>query len=177
MHDNLLSLAKTIVGGSKTSPNRDAELKRCVSTAYYALFHLLIRDAASLIGDGAMSSLYVRSINHAAVLAVAKTFITWSNANKFRDAAEPYKSMIGSIGVSNKMVSVCEAFVKLQQARLDSDYDAQAQMSEEQAESLVRLSSDAFDAWNEIRTTSEARAFMMSVCMHGRERKQRVDGG
>ena len=43
LHDDLLKLAKELVDRNPAAPV-EADLRRGVSTAYYALFHLLVHD-------------------------------------------------------------------------------------------------------------------------------------
>jgi hypothetical protein len=46
LHQDLLTLARELVDRNRAAPV-EAELRRGVSTAYYALFHLLVHEATS----------------------------------------------------------------------------------------------------------------------------------
>ncbi len=52
MADDLIATARRLAKASARKP-RQADLKRAISTAYYALFHAIARDAADLlVGTG-----------------------------------------------------------------------------------------------------------------------------
>ncbi len=69
LHDDLLALAlKTFELDSGPGRPKQANLRRAVSTAYYALFHLLVHDAtASLTLGGADVTKHRRSGSSSAI--------------------------------------------------------------------------------------------------------------
>jgi uncharacterized protein (UPF0332 family) len=99
--------ARKLVNASSTKP-RQADLKRAVSTAYYALFHAIAKDAADLlVGVGADRSekaweQVYRSLQH----------------GDAKNACEGFRNL-----VPEPSFKLCAAtFVTLQQKRHDADY-------------------------------------------------------
>lgn len=106
--DDFLASARKLVRSSRGRP-RQSDLRRAVSTAYYALFHALAQDAANLLtGVGAnrarkaWSQVY-RSLEH----GFAK--------NACKQAA--------SLGFPPDLRDVADAFIRLQESRHKADYD------------------------------------------------------
>ena len=67
---HLLDLANRRVGPAPGSP--EAELRRGISTAYYALFHLLIKEAMSnFVSDVAFRTKVGRAFQHGAMRNVS----------------------------------------------------------------------------------------------------------
>ena len=62
--DDLLEQAQHLAKREKNKP-RQASLRRAVSTAYYALFHLLIAEAALNWKRAHQRHLFARSFEHA----------------------------------------------------------------------------------------------------------------
>jgi uncharacterized protein (UPF0332 family) len=124
----LIVTAKKLAVASPKKP-RQADLKRAISTAYYALFHALAKDAADLlIGTGsnrpnaAWTHLY-RSLEH----GVAKS---------------------GCIAVKNidfpPAIKDCAlAFVQLQEMRHDADYDPNLRVRRGDALEAIKLAESA----------------------------------
>ena len=105
------------------------------------------------------------------MLTVAKTVAGWKHPNNFKNATEPYKSLVGD-GVTVDLVDLCEAFVFLQGERIESDYNTTSVFDELRALTAVERAEDAINRWSRIKSTNEGKAFMMLVFMNGRERKQ-----
>lgn len=108
MSDDLIATARRLAKASPKRPQQ-SDLKRGVSTAYYALFHALARDCADLlVGTGetrsepAWAQVY-RTLEH----GVAK--------NSCKAAA--------SRGFPSSIVSFADTFVVLQEERHRADYD------------------------------------------------------
>jgi uncharacterized protein (UPF0332 family) len=106
--DDLLASARKLANSSRGRP-RQSDLRRAVSTAYYALFHAFAQDAANLLtGVGtnraakAWSQVY-RSLEH----GFAK------NACK----------QVASLGFPQSLRHCADAFVRLQESRHKADYD------------------------------------------------------
>ena len=104
----MIVTARKLANASPKKP-RQAELKRAISTAYYALFHAMAKDAADmLVGvgqnrpDKAWSHVY-RSLQHG-------------------DAKNACAGVQG-LGFPLNIVDCADAFVDLQQMRHDADYD------------------------------------------------------
>lgn len=122
MSHDLIATARRLAKASPKRP-RQSDLKRGVSTAYYALFHALARECADLLvgvgdarSDAAWSQVY-RTLEH----GVAK--------NSCKAAA--------ARGFPADIVSFADTFVVLQEERHRADYDPLARFV--RAEVLVLI--------------------------------------
>jgi uncharacterized protein (UPF0332 family) len=118
----LLMTARRLARAGARRP-RQADLKRAISTAYYALFHAFARNGADmLIGTGsnradkAWSQTY-RSLDHG--------------------AAKNACGQLRNLGFPQILCSCADAFVELQQARHDADYDPDYRVT--RAEALAAI--------------------------------------
>ncbi len=113
-----------------TQPN----LKRAVSTAYYAMFDALAKDCADLfIGKGAEArkSKAWRQVYRALQHGAAKT------------ACEAAKNM----NFPQELLDFADAFVMLQQERHTADYDPHSKYNRAQTIALIRLAEDTIKAF------------------------------
>ncbi|MBI1779272.1 MAG: hypothetical protein HYR63_28400 [Proteobacteria bacterium] len=109
MDDDLIATAKRLANASTKKKPKQADLKRAVSTAYYAVFHAMARDAADLLlgvgqdrPDKAWAQTY-RALEHG--------------------FAKNACGQVRGLGFPPDICSCADAFVSLQQARHDADYD------------------------------------------------------
>src|SRR5438132_3588850 len=126
LHDDLLSLARHLVDRNPAAPI-EADLRRAVSTAYYALFHLLVHESTTkIVAPAAMRPRVVRAFEH----------------RDMRKVCEDYSQPIDPRGqpVSQEIQDISAAFVTLQQARHEADYNTEAALTYVQANSSVQLS-------------------------------------
>lgn len=153
----LLDLAGHLSTRERTRP-RQASLRRSVSTAYYALFHMLTSEAVSLIGPN-MSLGGTRKIqrwfDHGEMKRVCGMF---SAAN----ATRMITPILGA-PVSVDLQSVAQAFIKLQEARHDADYDLESSWTKLTAQELTEVARSAFESWARIRRTHEANVFALAL--------------
>src|SRR5580692_11459942 len=99
-HDDLLNQAYHLARRDKKRPQQ-ANLRRAVSTAYYALFHLLVSAAVSYWRVERQRSSLARSFEHGRMKNACKNFRTQDIGIRF----------------------VAETFVDLQLVRHDADYN------------------------------------------------------
>jgi len=59
--------------------------------------------------------------------------------------------------------SVANAFVRLQQARHEADYDLSRTFRKQEALAFVKLARQAFEAWGRVRRTDDARVYLAKV--------------
>lgn len=115
---DLLATATRLAKASPGKP-KQADLRRAISTAYYALFHALAEDAANLLvgvgraaPDEAWTRIY-RALDH----TVAR--------NACRDA----RSQSALIGIA----TIADTFLSLQIQRQNADYDPMTSFSRAEA--------------------------------------------
>jgi uncharacterized protein (UPF0332 family) len=116
--------ARKLASASAMKP-RQADLRRAVSTAYYALFHAIAKDAADLLvgvgaerSDKAWEQIY-RSLQH----------------GEAKNACEGYRNLM-----PEPPFKFCAAtFVTLQQKRHEADYDPSFRILRTEAIELIDL--------------------------------------
>ena len=149
----MIVTARKLANASPSRP-RQAELRRAISTAYYAVFHALAKDAADLLvgvgsnrPDKAWSHLY-RSLQH----------------GDARAACEAARNMNFP-----KPIKYCaDIFVKLQQLRHDADYDPDRTYLRSDALLAIKDAEDAIAALK-AAPKRDRRAFAVQV-LHKRRR-------
>jgi len=147
--DDLLEQAYHLAKRERKHP-KQASLRRAVSTAYYALFHLLIDEAV-----GNWSILRQRSI-------LARTF----DRGKMRNVCDDYVRRFyssGSPAAGLQLKKVAQTFAELQQRRHTADYDNAFRWSQTDAIGEIDLASSAFTDWCAIRATHEAQDFLLAL--------------
>jgi len=107
--DDLLEQAHHLIGKDGANP-KEASLRRAVSTAYYALFHLLIDEA---VGNWAI-------VRHRSKLG--RAFDHGSMKNICEDQIKTFHST-GRPALLVRLEEVARTFVELQGARHTADYD------------------------------------------------------
>lgn len=128
MTDRLIDTALRLVEASPGKP-RQADLKRSVSTAYYALFHALARDIADrLVGTGAN-----------------KSKPAWTQAYRALDHGPAKKACdeVKKLNFPSSIRSCAMTFIDLQMARHAADYDPEFRVSRATARSLIELAKRA----------------------------------
>ncbi|MBC7807158.1 MAG: hypothetical protein H7145_13530, partial [Akkermansiaceae bacterium] len=116
--DDLLAQSKLLARYEVRRP-RQATLRRAVSTAYYAVFHLLTEESARFLiaGDAkrALRQQVQRAFDHGAMRQYCRTF----SGGSLPAAVAP----LLPVPVSPELRLVAQHFVLLQDARHIADYD------------------------------------------------------
>jgi hypothetical protein len=138
-HD-LLAQARILATVDITKP-KQANLRRAVSAAYYALFHLLLAACVRRIGPSSPATLaprIARSLTHSEMRDVCLP-ISKSNPGGI------LKSRLPS-GFSAEMERFAQAFVDLQQERHRADYDLTAIFTRTETIGLLERTQTALSA-------------------------------
>jgi uncharacterized protein (UPF0332 family) len=135
-----------------TGTPKQANLRRAVSTAYYALFHLLIDEAVGNWNIARQRSILARTFDHAKMKAVCR-----DHKDRFFSAGQP------SAGVPLK--NVASALSDLQENRHTADYDNGVHWSRIDALNQIDDARDAFADWQAIRATGAAQDFLLQLSL------------
>ena len=156
LSEDLLAVARELTALDPTRP-RQACLKRAVSTAYYALFDLLVAEFARLFvrNDIGLVGRIGRTVNHKPLREVATIF---SNASISLPKSLQPKN--GLFAVSPDLQAVAQAVRDLQEERESADYDRARKYSRDEVRLLVDQVEAAFQAWGRVRQTDEARLYL-----------------
>jgi hypothetical protein len=136
----LLRLAKQLVPEQVGQGQpRNTDLRRAISTAYYALFHAITRAAAEHALPGAPEAeknTFTRHVNHAAIRQVCG----WINGKEPPQAVE---ATVARLRGNARISAVAATFVALHQAREDADYNHEADITRPTTLGLIRRSETA----------------------------------
>ena len=124
----MITTARKLANASPRRP-RQADLKRAVSTAYYALFQAIAKDAADMIagvGQNRPEKAWVqtyRSLQHSAARLAC---------GSVRDRGFP-----------QPLITTADTFVKLQVLRHSSDYDPEYRVTRLEVLQVIDLAENA----------------------------------
>ncbi len=156
LHDDLLDQARHLVSQEKGKP-KQASLRRAISTAYYALFHLLINEASRMVvTNPTLRVLVSRTFVHGEMYKASRSFLGGNLPQKFDD-------LTAKAALSNPLRNVARVFVVLQDARHNADYNLGKNYTRVEAETLVDQASQAFRDWRAIRGDDQAQLYL--VCL------------
>jgi uncharacterized protein (UPF0332 family) len=148
-------------------------LRRAVSAAYYALFHLLIYEASRIfVKDGDTIGMIARSYSHGEMLKISQNFAKGELPKKLH----PLKATFNSAGrkpIVDRLKSIAQAFVDLQEARHDADYNLRKSFTRNEAEKLIELAERAFSDWQVIRNDDLARLYLACFLLNNAWDKDR----
>ena len=127
--------------------NRSSCMRRAVSTAYYAVFHLLVEDFVSNWPFLEQRARLARMFDH----------------KKMRDAAFTPVNEKSPTPSEVALVDIKTAFRQLQADRHRADYDLSWAIVETDVNNAVTLAQDTFVKWRSIRAEQVARNYLLSM--------------
>jgi len=143
--DDLLKDAHHLAARGGKRPTQSSQ-RRAVSTAYYALFHLLIADFV----------LNWRTKDQRARLGRMFEHRKMSQA-EFKVTGRPLSP------VEADLAAVILAFGKLQQERYTADYDVARIWARSDVERTLEIADEAFKCWKRIRKEKIAQDHLMTM--------------
>lgn len=166
---DLLEQARTLAKREPKRP-RQASLRRAVSSAYYALFHQLTEAASRDLITGSdceiLRNQVKRAFKHAEMKDVCQALAKWQPKQPPARMANLF-----SQSPSEDIRHVASAFVELQQARHDADYDTQCRFSRDDVLTLLETAEQAFLIFNGLpRKSAERRMLLVALAFYERWR-------
>lgn len=159
LHRDLLAQARALVTKEPKRP-KQASLRRGVSSAYYAVFHLLTDESSKFLVSGDIAGRQElrqalrRSFVHADMKSASRSFAGGTPAQVWQAAAG---------AVSADVIKVAESFIELQDARHEADYDHARTWTRQEALDLVRRVEEAFEAWARAKKGRDACAYLVAL--------------
>ncbi len=158
LHGDLLDQADHLATKEPKKP-RQASLRRAVSAAYYALFHLLIDEATRrFLPRGQLKPLrprVARAFHHATMKKVSSSFASGT--------IPPRLQTDKSARVQTELRFVAGTFCDLQDARHDADYNLAQRFSRGDVIEIIRVTRAAFGSWRSVRDTPQADAYLAGL--------------
>jgi hypothetical protein len=158
--DELLDHASRLIAAT---PVADIDCRRAVSASYYTVFHLLSAAVGAQVSPPAppgMSGRIQRVLEHR---PMRNAMVPFGDANK-------WKEFSANLGIpclfSPDLAAITQAYADLQDARHFADYDvvdAKGTVGLLWATNCLDKAKLAFDAWNRVKSTDEARLFLATL--------------
>ena len=151
--DELLDLARRISELDGVNPQQ-ASLRRAVSTAYYALFHLLIDEATANWSQSEFRPLLGRVFEHGKMKQACNKYSGGnSEIPPFEERAAP----------ADHLQFVARTFMQAQEKREYADYDVALRWSRSEVEAQIDSVADAFWSWIAVRGQTDAQEFLVML--------------
>ena len=154
--EDLLQQAFVLVHKEPKKP-RQASLRRSVSTAYYALFHLLIQETSANWSRRDTRDHLARAFDHRTM----KEASTRAENATYDPAVNPR--------VVSKLRAVARAFRELQHQRHLADYSNATKWDRVKALAKVQQAQTAFTDWKSIRNEYAAQRYLISLLSQHKE--------
>ncbi|MGK4001347.1 hypothetical protein WMF31_01885 [Sorangium sp. So ce1036] len=168
LHDELLEQARNLATYDPRRP-RQGNLRRAVSSAYYAVFHLLIHEASArlvghpLLGVSAEVNHGVRRwFDHTTMKRVAEWFQGKGTPPALADMTDRTSMSKLPRLVSPQLRDVAATFADLQEQRHMADYDLGApRLTRQGALNTVERAEQAFKDWQHAQNDPLAQLFLL----------------
>jgi len=160
LHSELIEQAEHLAKREPKRP-RQASLRRAVSAAYYALFHLLVNDAVRKlipIAPDKLRGQAQRAFTHGEMRAACK---------QLTQGSELFLTLLEQ-PVEPEIRDVAEIFVELQQQRHAADYDLAQTFDQLDVLRTVEQSRAAMSGWRKVRNTPNANVFLAALLLNSR---------
>jgi uncharacterized protein (UPF0332 family) len=154
--NDLLEQARHLANREPKRP-RQASLRRAVSTAYYALFHLLTASAVANWKTSRQRSSLARAFEHSTMNQACKKI----NDKTF---INPNARQVQSL---KRLANI---FMQLQQQRHTADYDNSKRWARTEVLTHIDMAQEAFDNWAAIRHEEIAEDFLLQLLIERNRR-------
>lgn len=160
----LLNQAERLCRRNDPNPGqpRNADLRRAVSGAYYAVFHDIINRTTDGLLPGATPAerwSLARAIDHGAVHNVCK----WITTGK--DVPKRARLVVSEAEKSQDLIDIAAAFIALYQKRHDADYDNDADFTKPDTIAVIDQARDAITRLASLENTVHYERFFALVTM------------
>ena len=160
LHADLLAQARHLLRKEPRRP-KQASLRRAVSTAYYALFHLLVHESSKRLVSGAaharLRALSARAYEHGVMKQASRAFAS--------GGLPPNLQTVLPQGAPAEIREIAEIFVDVQEARHAADYDVTLKLTRNETQELIALVERAFQLWQTVREDPAARAYLVALLL------------
>ncbi|HUI82497.1 MAG TPA: hypothetical protein VLY24_31460 [Bryobacteraceae bacterium] len=163
--EELLEFAQELANLHPDAPHQPS-LRRAVSTAYYALFHLLISEATKNWQRPELRAALGRVFDHGPMKQAADKKVRNSTTIS-RQSHQRVRKKTVALHLRN----VADAFGQAQYHRNEADYNMDREWNSTEVLLHIDLIADAFKSWNSIREEPAAQAYLVSM-LPSKERKQ-----
>jgi hypothetical protein len=160
--EDLLEQAQHLAQREPKRP-KQASLRRAVSTAYYALFHLLITETVRNWKRARERNTLARMFDHGPMRKACDK--TCSGLNAYFNTNPPPGQQLMT---ARHLHLVADTFLRMQQDRHSADYDSSKKWSRTDVIAKVDSVAFAFQTWKIIRKDASAQDFLVTLLLKER---------
>ena len=151
LQDDLLEQAEHLIGRERKKP-KQASLRRAISAAYYALFHLILDEGSKQFATNPkLRTLVRRAFSHSEMKKAAKSLASGGSLPEHVDA-------IFQGTIPPELRAIAKSFITLQEHRHEADYDLNTSFRKSQVADLIGLARKAFADWAAVKARPADRA-------------------
>ena len=151
--NDFLALADRLADPAPTD-SEQVSFRRSVSTAYYAVFHLLVEEAVQAWSGSPSARVGLeRAFEHKNMKEVSRAI--WQGSWRGWSTPKP--------AAPAELLAVAKAFIGLQEARHEADYDNSKIWTSTEARAKIADAQIAFQNWQQIRTNPAANEYLLSL--------------
>ncbi len=160
LHDELLDVARSLLRRNQGRPTQ-GDLRRSISSAYYALFHRLIDDGVTQLASGASQPEALgRAFGHTDMKKVCQHL-------QKSPLPQQMTSLFGA-SVPTELKNVAATFIELQELRHEADYNRARSFDKSDGRNALGRVETAFRDWDQVRTTPAAQIFLVLLLLGDR---------
>jgi len=143
---------------------RAANLRRAISSAYYALFHHLLESGSTLLvgtqaSDWPFVAFVARAFDHGAIKSACRSFTQTPPGV----VSQLWANLGGGANVD--MQFVAGAVIDLQEQRHEADYDLAQSFSRTEVLAVIQQAENAINAWERLRQNQRDLARLATLVM------------
>lgn len=162
--NDYLEQARHLATRERTRP-KQASLRRAISVAYYALFHLLSDESSKILVRGVRNSTDLqartaRTLDHGAMARACRAF----SAN----ALPPALRFL--LPLDTQLRFVADRFVRAQEKRHLADYNLQVTFNRTDTLNFIDQVEEAFDAYNCVQESDATTYFLFAMFFYRSDR-------
>ncbi len=169
LHEQLLEQARHLATRDTRRPQQ-ANLRRAVSTAYYALFHFLVdRASRFLVGTSGDRELFrkalSRTFSHSEMASACKAFAGGTLPSAMLQR-------LGAVTIPPELRGLAETFCEAQDQRHLADYELAESFRRSDVLSLIDDVGQKMEDWATIESESGTRLFLVSILVWDRLKRR-----
>jgi hypothetical protein len=175
MTDDLLSQARTLATFDTRGRPRQANLRRAVSAAYYAVFHFLVHEACCVqFGTQHAQAAYRHALGRAFThQAMKQACISFGGGTLKETVIKGLpRDSAGNYSIGREIREIAKTFAELQEKRHLADYDLSERFGRDDVLGLIEQAENHVASFRDL-PASEGKTFFLACLWAWRELNNR----
>jgi hypothetical protein len=163
LHRGLIEQAQHLATRERGKP-KQVSLRRAVSAAYYALFHLLVHEGVVRLIPNSPERLRGQA---------RRAFSHKDMKSACQEIAKPSRLLLPLVvlPLEADLKTVADIFIQLQEQRHFADYDLSQSFNRIRVLRIVQKANSAISAWSSVRNAPNANVFLAALLLNNRWNK------